>query len=325
MKSHKTTLAFVIGGISLLGTAVAVNAAQTPAASPPAAATPAPAKKAEPQREKPEVRKPGTITSGTIGTLKYTPDCGTFTTRLDPDAINSSTSKAFVQSQDAILDEENERWFSYRNCLRGNYFEDVDVVFKAVDTGFIAFNNDMNDRTKALVDSVSAAATRISSTPGKAKKAPKKGEAPPVAPAAPPAPAMAPTGRVFGTVAGGKADAITYTSGCPRFAFTVNVEDFAAATRENFDILRGGLGAQEAGLKSSRECLQTNYEQDRNAMAEMMAAGVNAILVPAETKWLRTYAETQRQINLQRQPGGVLAPADRARPAAAPKGKAKKK
>ncbi len=162
----------------------------------------------------------------------------------------------------------------------------------------------------------------------KAIAAAKKAKAATTLPAIPPSEWKKPEGRLVGTLKSGTISAGNYSGGCPVYKFNVTTENFATVTTgPGFNAYIEALKQAAPSISEARVCRNENSQKDYNDIQNVIQDGLNEVYIPAKTNFENKYVAVRNQLNLQREPGGLLAPSNTPRPSAAPapKAKAKKK
>jgi hypothetical protein len=305
-------------------------AAATPAAPP--AAAPAPATPAAPATESVSApRRPGTFTAGTVSTMRYTPNCGAFEIGMDAEAIQNATSRAFLQEQQTRYNGLQARWEAWQDCITVNAQVDYDqfepllsrTVRGKVDADVANFNA-VAAAPAANVSRVQALRRPPPPPPPRNRRGqqPAEAAAPAVAPTPPGVPPITwttPTGRFPGVFSGGRADQMTYAFGCPEYRLEVTANDFNTTQDPlAFNAMVEILRSAPERLTPYHQCLADQANQDLQSLDEVVNGGADAVLRPAAEAYGRQRAEIQRQLNLHREPGGLLAAGDAPRRPAAP-------
>lgn len=321
-KTAATTLALgaLAAGAVWIGHAPAM--AQQGAA--PAPATKAAEAAAQPAPANPNIpRHVGRFAGGPVDRSTYVPTCPAFVIGMDAAAINESNSRAFVEGEARKFDTLRERWDAYEDCLIENGRRDIELVRIALGNALSAQATAEGNAFNALNAAATAAVPRIQESLKKAKR-PAKGAAAPVLPTVT-STWTAPQGRHMGTLSAGPADQVVWTSGCPVYTFEVTEADFANATGATFNVYADALRPIPERITAQRTCRQENGQDDYDAVQKLINDGVNAVYGPAKGAFEAEYNAIRFQLNQHRQAGGLLAPADRARPAAKASAKKKKK
>lgn len=268
-------------------------------------------------------RVPGNFSGGSIATTKYSPACAPFVFDMDADAINRAQSRAFLVAENTRFNQLRDKWDNYENCITINARRDIDAV-RDVISDYVT--NEANKETETL-NALNAAATanldRV-----KALAASKKAKASSALPTIAPSEWKKPEGRLIGTVKSGPIGADSYNGGCPIYKFNITADSFASvASGPGFNALIEALKNSAPSITEARVCRNENSQKDYTDLQTIIQDGLNAVYVPAKTDFESKYVAVRNQLNLQREPGGLLAPSNTPRPSAspAPKAKAKKK
>ncbi len=323
-----TVTAAAIGAI-LSGSVLAQTAPAAP--TPPAPATPpaaAPAVEAEPATIT-VPRRYGLFSGGSVSEMNYTPQCGTFEIGIDAEAIQNATSRAFLLEQQAKFDALQGRWDAWTDCVIVNAQEDYNLMNPLISASVSATINAAAGNVNAVVASIEPNVTRVSAirqAPPPPPPRQRRGQQPPPE-AAPPAPPpgvppvtyTAPEGRFPGVFSAGPSNAVTYTSSCPAWQLEVTVNDFNTVTD------RAALSAMIDIVRSSgdrfgfyRTCLLDQANADLDALDDVINGGANRMLLPAGEAYGAERTAIQRQLNLHKEPGGLLASPESRPPAARP-------
>lgn len=323
-----SALAAALGAPAALAQAAAAPTAPTAPAAPRAApATPAAAAApAAPAGETVQViRRKGTFTPGTVETMRYTPNCGAFVIGMDAEAIQNATSRQFLLEQQNLYDALQPRWEAHQDCITVNAQADYDLfepllsrtIRARIDADIANFNTVAAAPGANLERIQAAARARPAQAPRNNRRGNQQQAAPEPPPPPPGVPAVtwtAPTGRLPGVFSGGPADQVTYTSSCPDYRLEVTVNDFnTVADPAAFNAMVEILRSAPTRLTAYHQCLADQANEDLRALDEVINAGADAVLRPAADQYGRQRAEISRQLNLHREPGGLLAAGDPAR------------
>lgn len=269
-------------------------------------------------------RHVGIFSAGSIANAKYTPNCPTFTFNMDATAIQESRDRRFVEAENARFGAIRSGWEAYEDCITENARRDIDVMRDAIGNNVVDAAKAEDTLLSAVYAAATAASTRLrNATPAKKKK----DTAPEAAAAAIQSRWVKPVGRLVGSVTTGPVSLNSYVSACPVFRGDVTVADFEAVTSgPAFNNMLTAVNGMPPKIIEARTCRNENNQQDYDDVQKRIETGLNDVYVPAKTLFENQYQAVRTQLNLHRQPGGLLAPAGSSRPAAAaPKAKAKKK
>lgn len=310
--NNKVAIAAVGAAVfSGLGAYLYVNNA-TAGENPVATQTASPAS-AAPVRSVP--RHPGVFAAGAADQAVYTPTCPAYVFDMDATAIQESRSRAFVEQQAAKFRTVREAMDAYEDCLTENARVDIDIIRDKVS----AYISDSASSEVANFNSLnSAASTNVARIRSKGnKKVGPKGETVVST-------YVKPEGRKIGSVAAGPLTTFTYMNACPAFMGEITLDDFNTETNINrFNALLNYLNGMPAKIDEVRVCRNDNAQKDYDALQERVQSGVNAVFVPVKTNFERQYQLVNAQLNLHREPGGLLAAPASSR--SAPPSKTKKK
>ena len=266
-------------------------------------------------------RVPGTFTGGSIATTKYAPACAPFVFDMDADAINRARDRAFVVAENARFNQLRDRWDNYENCITINARRDIDAMRDLISDHVTIEAEKESTGLNALNTAATSNLERV-----KALAVAKKAKAAAATETAPTSNWVKPEGRQIGSVQAGPIGANSYIGGCPVYQFSITAQNFATVTTgAGFNALIEALKQAAPKITEARECRNDNGQKDYTAVQNVIQDGLNAVYVPAKTNFENKYVAVRNQLNLQREPGGLLAASNTPRPAAAPKAKAKKK
>lgn len=260
-------------------------------------------------------RHPGVFAAGAADQAVYTPTCPAYVFDMDATAIQESRSRAFVEQQAAKFRTIREGMDSYEDCLTENARVDIDIIRDKVSS----YISDTAAVEVANFTSLNGAATtnvaRIRSKGN--KKVGPKGETVVST-------YVKPEGRKVGTVAAGPLTTFTYNNACPAFMGEITTDDFNTETNINrYNALLNYLSAMPAKIDEVRACRNDNAQKDYDDLQNRVQDGVNAVFIPIKSNFERQYQLVNAQLNLHREPGGLLAAPATSR--TAPPSKAKKK
>ena len=319
-----TVTAAAVGAI-LSGSVLAQTAPTAPTApaapAAPAAATP-PAEPAPPTITVP--RRYGVFSGGPITEMTYTPQCGTFEIGIDAEAIQNATSRTFLLEQQAKFDALQGRWDAWTDCVIVNAQEDYNLMNPMMSAAVSARINEVASGVNAVVASIEPNVARVSAIRPPPPPRQRRGQQPaaeavPAAqpPGVPPVTYTAPEGRFPGVFSAGPSNTVTYSSACPAWQLEVTVDDFNTVTD------RAALSAMIEIVRSSgdrfgmyRTCLLEQANEDLDSLDDVINGGANQILGAAGEAYGMERNAIQRQLNLHKEPGGLLA-APESRPPAA--------
>ncbi|KAF0185297.1 MAG: hypothetical protein FD163_1112 [Hyphomonadaceae bacterium] len=264
-------------------------------------------------------RHVGSFSAGLINAITYTPSCPGYVFPMDAAAIQESRSRAFVEAEVIRFRNIREGMDNYEDCMIENARRDIDVISGKLSAYLTAEAGKEAANYSALGEAARANADRIRSGGGGAAK--KKKGAPATA-----APAETgvfvstytkPTGRQIGSITAGTADAINYSNPCGAFLGEVSANHFANVVGSAaFNSLVDYLQHMPEKIEEFRACRNEQTNEDYDLIQLKVQDGVNAVFVPVKTNFERQYNLVNTQLNLHRQPGGLLAPASTPRPKA---------